>query len=245
MIAFFSQSVPRRETSVGYCATQAGRFAKSAAVMACIVLSGAGMAANLASSNHAWWAWLSPLPLLLAIRYWRPSAVLFFGAAWGGSIYAFSILVFDQAPFVPGFRSLLFLCVIPAIFGYIGSWVSRRMGFSALILGVGWIAVELALIPLGMRTGLLAGKFEEGTLVAIVEGVLGYAFVAFAIAWINGLLVILLSRVIRLAGAAPRYRPRSVDGEKRLFVSEAIVDLLYGRGVVQARGPPKRSSFPT
>lgn len=245
MIRFLSQSVPTSEPSVRNCATQAGRLANSAAVMVWIVLSGAVMAANLASSNHPWWAWLSPLPLFLVIRYWRPLAVLFFGALWGGSIYGFSTLVFDQAPFVPGLRSLLFLSVIPAIYGCFGSWVSVRMGFSTLFLAVGWIAVELALIPLGMRTGLLAGAYEEGTLLAIMEGVLGYAFVAFTIAWINGLLVCLLGRVIRLADAGSRYRPRSADGQKRLFVSEAIVDLLQGRGAVQARGPPQRSSSPT
>ena len=237
MIGSFSKSVPTNELSVWNCSSHAGRLAKSAAVMVWIVLSGAGMAANLASSHHSWWAWLSPLPLFLVIRYWRPWAVLFFGALWGGSIYAFSTLVFDQAPFVPGLRSLLFLSVIPAIYGCFGSWVSVRMGFSTLFLAVGWIAVELALIPLGMRTGLLAGAYEEGTLLAIMEGVLGYAFVAFAIAWINGLLVCLVGRVIRLANAGTRYRPRSVHGQKRLFVTEAIVDFLYGKGV-QARGPP-------
>ena len=238
------QSIQTGEPSDSYRAALAGRCAKSAALLVWIVLSGAGMAANLASSNHPWWAWLSPLPLFLAIRYWRPSAVLVFGAVWGGSIYAFSTLVFDHPSFVPGLRSLLFLSVVPAIYGCLGSWVSVRMGFSALFLGVGWIAVELALIPLGMRTGLLAGAYEQGTLVSLAEGLLGYTFVAFAVAWINGLLVCILSR-IPLAGAGPRYQPRSADGQVRLFISEAIVDLLHERGAVQARAPPKKSLLPT
>lgn len=245
MIATVSQSIQPAEFGVRLRASRTLHCAKSAALFAWIVLSGAGMAANLASPIHPWWAWLSPLPLFVAIRYWRPSAVLIFGAAWGASTYAFSTTVFIHSSFVPGLRSLLFLSMIPAVYGFLGSWLSLRMGFSALFLGVGWIAVELALIPLGMRTGLLVGAYEEGTILAIMEGVLGYAFVAFAVAWINGLLVFFLGRVIRLACTNPHYRPLSTCGPIRQFIHEAIVDFAHIEGGVHARAPPIRGLFPT
>ncbi len=240
-----SQSRLPAEFGVRLSANRTFLRAKSAALMVGIVLSGAGMAANLATPNHPWWAWLNPLPLFLAIRYWRPPSVFVFGATWGVSIYAFSTLLFGQASFAPGLQSLLFLSMIPAVYGCLGSWFSSRLGFSALFLGVGWVAVELALIPLGMRTGLLVGAYEEGTLLAIMEGVLGYAFVAFAIAWINGLLVFFLGRVIRLASAKPYYRPWSAGGRVPQIVLEQIVDYAHIGGAVHARVPPIRGLLQT
>jgi hypothetical protein len=57
--------------------------------------------------------------------------------------------------------------------------LTRQKGFSPLLLGLGWIAVELALQPLGLRYGLLAATQGSGLVVRTMGYLAGYVMVAF------------------------------------------------------------------
>ncbi len=161
----------------------------SLAVSACL------MAFGLVSPGHGWVAWLALPPLLFSIRVMAPLYAAVCGAVWGVSLFALASLA-SEAPFAPTLTSLLLLALVPAAYAYFGSLLTQGVGFSALFLGLGWIGVELALRPLSLEYGLLAGTLGgEGALTALVGSVFGYGLVAFLIAFANGLLLTLLSEL--------------------------------------------------
>ena len=53
----------------------------------------------------------------------------------------------------------------------------------------------MALLPLGLRGGLLGGTQADGLLFGLIGNFLGYVFVAFVVAWVSALLLSLLGAV--------------------------------------------------
>jgi hypothetical protein len=84
---------------------------------------------------------------------------------------------------------------IPAIYAYLASRLTRSIGFSALVIGVGWMAVELAFSLLGVRGGLVGATGAGISIFQWVGRTLGCVFVAFLIAFLSASLVSLLSTV--------------------------------------------------
>jgi len=74
--------------------------------------------------------------------------------------------------------------------------MTRRIGYAPLVLAVGWIIVELALQPVTVNRGLLAGTVGDGDLMRLVGGVLGYVFVAFLIVFVNAQLLSLIENIV-------------------------------------------------
>jgi apolipoprotein N-acyltransferase len=160
------------------------RMARSLLLIIGLICSG-GLLAG-ADSSHALSgaAWIGLLPLFITIRYASPRIALFYGALWGLCLYLFSVATGDGAVSAT-VRSMGFLAAVPAIYAYLGARLTRRVGYAPLVLAVGWIIVELALEPLALRQGLLAGTQVDGGVVRLVGGILGYVFVAFLIAFVN------------------------------------------------------------
>jgi len=144
------------------------------------------------SADYSWFAWFGLLPLFLAIRVLSPAVASLAGAFWGGCFYLFLV-----AGAVPGLsltpHSFALLAIVLMLYAYFGVLLTRWIGFSPMLLALGWILVELMLKPLGLRQGLLAGTQSANGFLHWISCLLGYAFVALLVAGVNALLVLLLS----------------------------------------------------
>ena len=197
------RSIPRQDAIQGV-----GRTAGTAALVVSLLVGARLMALAVGSDGYAWLGWFSLVPLFLVIRLWRPARAMLAGALWGISLCLFS--VGQLAPPV-GVPSLLLLAAAPAIYAYFGARLTRWIGFNPFVLGVAWMGVELAIHPVGLRTGLLGGA-DGGPVLHWVGQALGCALAAFLVALVNALLVSLLSSA-RLSIPQPRRQsPPGYDG---------------------------------
>ena len=217
------------------------RLPQTGLILLSILLSTAVLSSVIASTSNQWLAWCALLPLLAAIRIYSPNKAFACGLLWGASLFAFlSWGANPVIPFTPSAFALLSL--IPAGFAFLGAAFTRRFGFNPLILGFGWAGVELALIPLKLNGGLLAGAnvFEPGTVSHLLYGVFGYVCMASAIAAVNGLILTLGSHVCQAAGSLGWYIHRSGQSLRQGFrTAEAVVCSIYFVGPSQPRAPPQ------
>ncbi len=212
--------------------------AVKAGVLSAVLIGSAYLMTAAMQSPTLWWlGWVTLLPLFLAIRVLTPAPALAAGAIWGSSLFLFAGFS-DGALLDPSLRSLLLLTVIPGIYACVGSHVTRRVGFNPLLLAVGWMGVELALQPLGLHHGLLAGTLGgEGLFVRTVGFLAGYVLVAFIIAYVTASLLSVLSDI---CVSAPRslYEGGCGDIPCRLFLSDEPVFSLQLVSSAHPRAPP-------
>jgi apolipoprotein N-acyltransferase len=208
----------------------------------CVVIAGAVaasaflMALAIASPSYWWLGWVTLLPLFLAIRVFTPLGASLCGGLWGGALFASAVALFDT-PIQGDLLSFLLLCLIPASYAFVGARLTGRVGFSPLVLAFGWIGVELALAPLGLRHGLLAGTQGDGVVVRVVGSFTGYALVAFLVAYVNASLLSVLS-CVRLGSRGVRPLRGSGDGLRPFFPLDVIRDLTSLLRRLQPRAPP-------
>jgi apolipoprotein N-acyltransferase len=195
------------------------------------------MVLALQSPDYWWLGWVTLLPLLLAIRVLPPWRALIAGSFWGGCFYLLSLLG-GEAPFDSSLRSFALLTLIPGLYAGLGSVITRRVGFSPLLLGLGWVGVEFALQPLALHNGLLAGTQGDGLVVRVVGNLAGYALVAFLVAYVNAALLSVLGEVcirvpsLRLAGGS------SGSEVRRFYPFELPSNVLNFIRPSRPRGPP-------
>ena len=117
--------------------------------------------------------------------------------------------------------SLLLLSVVPAAYACLGAWLTRRIGFNPFVLGFGWMGVELALSPAGLRTGLLGAVEGQGAFLHWVSGALGYVLVAFVIALLSASVVSVLSAArwpaLRRSSRIPSANPGALLAPQTFF----------------------------
>jgi len=170
----------------------AWRIVKGLALGILLVPSALLTAVAVGSADYSWFAWFGLLPLFFAIRVFSPAIAAFTGAIWGGCFYLFLVV-----GVVPGLsltpHSFGLLAIVLMLYAYFGGLLTRRVGFSPMLLALGWIVVELTLKPLGLHQGLLAGTQSTNGFLYWISYLLGYAFVALLVAGINAWLVLLLS----------------------------------------------------
>ena len=201
-----------------------------------LIVSACLMSIALQSPNGHWLGWFTLIPLFLAIRVLSPLKALLAGAFWGLCLFLFS-MASGNAPFAPSVWSLVLLGGVPAVYAFLGALQTRRVGFSPLLLGLGWIAVELAFQPLDLRNGLLAGTQGHGLLVRTMGYLAGYAVVAFIVAYVNAMLLTMLRDVcVVVLGSLRRAGP---SGDvKRLFSFELPAHFFHLLSPSQPRAPP-------
>jgi apolipoprotein N-acyltransferase len=195
------------------------------------------MALAMESPQRVWLGWVTLLPLFFAIRVLSPARAFVCGAFWGACLFVFSF-AFAQTAISPTPGSFILLALIPAIYAYLGAALTRRVGFSPYLMALGWIGVELALRPLGLHYGLLAGTQGDGLVIRAVGSFAGYVLVAFLVAWVNATLVSVLSEV-RLSFSAPRLVRKAIAAERRFVVRELPSYLLHLLRAAQPRAPPQ------
>ena len=148
----------------------------------------------------------------------------------------FSIGSFQEAS-VPTLTKFLLLTATPALYCGSAAWLSRRIGFSPFVLGVGWLGVEFALGQAGLRTGLLGLAAGEGGALHWLGEVLGWLFVCFLFALLNAWVVVVLNGV-RLNGAVQLRPVSSADYIPLLFAQTFMGYPLFSVPASQPRGPP-------
>jgi apolipoprotein N-acyltransferase len=211
--------------------------AKNAALGASLVLSAYGAACAAQGGLPLWVGWVALVPVFVAIRALRPILAMLCGALWGASLFVFTSGASEPGhPLVVG----LLLTVVPAAYAYLAAYVTRWIGFSPFVLGVGWMGVELALAPVGLHNGLLSATQGDTALMDYIGRALGYVLVAFLVAYINALLVEVLGRVpLRL----PRPRWAAARDDAEILLRSQIVGCLSLVALQPShpRAPPHRS----
>ncbi len=209
---------------------------KGTALFLSLLVSAYVTARGLGAPSHSWLAWVALLPLFVAIRMSRPVRAMLYGALWGFCLYVFAADPVGTG-LAEGIFSLALLTAIPAIYGFFGSLLTRRIGFNPLVLGVGWMGVVLASEALGMHNGLLTGTQGDGTVAHWLGGALGYVLAAFLVAFVSALLVSVLSR-IHVGAPQSRYLPGPVDNGTRLVPHAFLRFPFFAIASCQPRAPP-------
>lgn len=184
------------------------------AVLAVLLMFSAVLTAEvLRSPTRYWLAWISFLPLFVAVRWLRPAMAAAAGGLWGACLSLFFAGGGSMADGAPasavgwstwGFASLV---VIPAVYVGLaarltrsdaGRAPARRMiVLSTVLLTFGWTLVE-AVFHLrrlfGPRDGLVTGLPDQAAHVHWLACLLGYMCTAFVVAGMNASLVSILSR---------------------------------------------------
>ena len=167
---------------------------------------------------------LALLPLFAAVRVLSPWRALGLGALWGAALFVFGTYPLGGSRlFSPTLGHLCVLSLAVGAYAFVGAALTRWIGFSPFVLGVGWMGVELALAPVGLHNGLLSATQGDTALMDYIGRALGYVLVAFLVAYINAALVAVFARVrLRL----PRPFRITTSGNGVLFLRSQIVGCL-------------------
>lgn len=195
------------------------------------------MAVALGSPANWWLGWVTLVPLFFAIKVLRPAAAAAAGAVWGASLFIATGPDAVDGALPHTTYALWMLMLVPAVYAGVASEVTRRKGFHPLLLGLGWVGVELALKPVSIHHGLLAHTQGDNVLVQSVGHLGGYILVAFVIALVNGVLAQALCQA-KFASSTPRVigasSPRACLVPTGVFVLPAAA----GLGSLGPRAPP-------
>ncbi|MEK6797758.1 MAG: hypothetical protein AABZ12_02200 [Planctomycetota bacterium] len=208
---------------------------QASAVGLALFASATAVALAISSPQHRWLGWVGLVPLFYAIRAFGPLMAGVCGGVWGLSLFAVAALVGGSSLHVDATTCAL-LCAIPAAYSFLGAWLTRRVGFSPYLLGLGWVGVEFALVPLGLHYGLMGGTQTDGLAIRLVGSFTGYVVVAFLVAYVNAALLSVLSEV-RVSIARPR--PVASNGGPQRLIPLDIPSHLSCLLLPQCpRGPP-------
>ena len=147
------------------------------------------------SAIWSWLVWVALTPFLLVLRRVGPRGGLAVGLWWGMcmgvcrlALAGLPVTAVDIA--MPGLGFGLFAAAVCLL--------SRRIGFSPVIVALLWVGTELGLDVLGWHDGLLVASLASGPLLTWIGAVLGTALITFLIVWTNAQVVELLESVVEL-----------------------------------------------
>ncbi len=211
-------------------------MAKAAALTLSLAASAYLMGVAIASPGYWWLGCITLLPLFYSIRVLSPRSAFFAGAFWGCCLLGASLL--DGGPRIAvNLLSVVFLTLTPGMYASFGAGLTRQVGFSPYLLALGWVWVELALRPLGLRYGLLAGTQADGAVISVIGSFTGYVLVAFLVAYVNASLLSVLSEV-RVAIARPRLVAGVSGAQRRVLPLDLPSYLSRLFHPAQPRAPP-------
>ncbi len=194
--------------------------------------------ATTQSSGVRWLGWITLVPLFMAIRFLTPGQSFVAGAFFGVLVSVFSA-VFSADVMPATFQAVLCWAVVPGAYAAYASHITRRVGFSPLLLGVGWVGVELLLAPLGAHGGLLARTQGDGLLVHTVGQAAGSLLVGFLVAYINATLLEILTGVCSTPGGSRTFRTVG-SNLSRVFIPILLVSPVSSHRPGRPRAPPVR-----
>lgn len=209
---------------------------KGVAVGVFVLVGAYAMARAIAHDASAVLGWLALVPLFVVIRRCRAGGAMLAGGLWGLAVWVFTWGAGEAVG--RDLLSVSLLTTVPAVYACLGAGLTRRIGFSPFVLGVGWMGVELAVHPAGLRLGLLAaGTQSDVGLLQWVAHALGYALVAFAVAYVNALVLEVLAPVLI---GVPRSLPyvECGDHHQPMRPQTSVFVPRFAPGPLQPRAPP-------
>lgn len=231
------RTAPRERPGRSAGASRRARPARHAALIISLATSAFILAATIVSREHPWLGCFSLIPLLAAVRLLSPIRSAVAGGFWGACLYlAFSVCSGEQV-LAGSLLSLALLTLVPAAYTGLGALLTRRIGFDPFVLALGWVGVELALVPVDLRLGLLAGSQGDGALVRWLGSAFGYVAVAFLIALANAGWLELWTG-IRLPMPRPRLLLRTPEVQLQTASGGASFVSTFVIPAVQPRAPP-------
>lgn len=223
---------------VGNKSQSRGQLASASCLGLGLAMSAGLLVASWHTAAAPFLAWVVLLPLLLATRVLAPSRAFVAGSFWGICVFLFSAWS-DGALFGPTPGALLLLATVPAAYAWLGSRVTRRSGFSPLMLGLGWVGVELLLQPLGLQNGLLGGMLGHTLVVRTLGYIAGSLVVAFIVVYVCASILEMLTAAVvvpggsrrapRVGGVVLKHSPIEIPAFSFQFLQPA-----------RARAPPRR-----
>jgi hypothetical protein len=165
-------------------------------ITALVLLGAFFMTMSFKTSHAAWIAWIGVFPLLLVIKYFSPLRAMLFGAVWGASIFALSLVIPGTESHIPHtVPSLTLLTIVPAVFAYAGGLLTRWIGFCPLIIALGWFGVELGLVPLGISNGFLSHTQVDMGLTLAINGSFSFGFMGFWVVFFGSLVIKIAEKI--------------------------------------------------
>lgn len=230
MVVVAASAIPEPNGRRGTCVLRVA--AHGVALLASAYL----MTLARASADYGWLAWGTLLPLFFSIRVLSPRRAMAAGVFWGLGLFVFS--AFSQNGFVEATaRSLALLTLIPGVYSLVLAAITRRVGFSPLLLGLGWVGVELALRPLALHHGLLAGTQGDGLFIHTLGQLAGFVLVAFVVAYVNASMLSML-RDVCVTGEPTRFAARSTSRYAWRHPTESTSFLIHIPLLTRPRAPP-------
>jgi len=214
------------------------RLAKGVALCAALVISAFVMALAVGSPTAPWLGWVALVPLFFATRVLTPVRAALAGSLWGVTL-ALSAAVRGDTGFASTPQSVALLAAIPGLYAGLGALLTRQIGFSPLLLALGWIGVEFSLQPLGIRNGLLVGTLGNGLFVRTLGHLAGYVLLAFLVAYVNASVLEVVTSVCRPVGGGRLVLRSTRGGERRLLPLEVPTHLFHLARQAQPRAPPR------
>lgn len=200
----------------------------------CVLLAVSAALVGVAASGAgwAWTGWIALAPLLIILSQTTPAIGFFAGAWWG------AIAVLCCAPAAHDLGAMLIVALTVGVYGALVSAVTKRIGFSPLVVAILWIGVELVLAPVGFDQGLVAATQSSSAPLAWLNSIFGYAIVAFGIVWINAHLALALHRAIRRSTKRPGLLPPTILVRRWRSLNVVCVRSLRELCEGGARAPP-------
>ena len=202
-------------------------------LLLCVSLSALSLGAVGPHAESALPRMMALVPLFVAIKICRPWEAVACGLLWG-AVVAASSTFFGH----PGaFEDFILLTVGPAGFVFLGSYLTRRVGFSPFVLAVAWMVWVLILSWASdhPRTWY-APSLEHGVL-HWASHVLGYVLVAFVAAYINALTIVALCSVCKRPGASTFRSGARLRSSILEYLSVTISKVAHLTSCIP-RGPP-------
>ena len=163
-----------------------------------VVASGGGFALALPSADFGFVAWITLVPLLLAVRHRSPRAAFSLGYLWGITAYGGALwwmTTFGGA--VWGLIAAL-VAIFPALAVLVINWIERDHDGPWIFLWIAsvWTAVEFLRSqgPLGFPWALLGASQHRAIPIIQIASITGIYGVTFLVALVNGVLYAMLTR---------------------------------------------------
>jgi apolipoprotein N-acyltransferase len=163
-----------------------------------VVASGGGFALALPAADLGFLAWITLIPLLLAVRHRSPRAAFSLGYLWGITAYGGALwwmTTFGGA--VWGLTAAL-VAIFPALAVLAINWVERDHDGPWIFLWIAsvWTAVEFLRSqgPLGFPWALLGASQHRAIPVIQIASITGIYGVTFLVVLVNGVLYAMLTR---------------------------------------------------
>ncbi len=215
------------------------RLSAGHALLLLLSLVGSALLIGLSArtGRYPYVACVGLVPLFVAIRICRPLGAFLSGALWGLSLWTVSFA--GLGPAITLSTTPFFVMIVsPALYAWLGALMTRWIGFSPLILGVGWIPFELAFARVGFAHGLIFAAATANDTVINLAHILGSAVVTFAAALCNLTLVSVIERAVHFG---TQLRP--IVRARLRVVCGAWFALLKANtsamGPLHARAPPR------